>query len=155
MARSKCGAYGEVEMWIERPGRGDLLASTAGLAPPVPDLALSPLPRVVARRVCQVAFSGMLASEQARIDVHAWVERLGELTSPMTAGKVLIEAVDRGRGERHYRVCMELVVDYDHPNNRPHADVYVAIRNAFRAARRQLEIHRPCRSAGGVICLPR
>ena len=27
------------------------------------------------------------------------------------------------------------------PSNRPHEDVYVAIRNAFRAARRQLETH--------------
>ena len=32
-----------------------------------------------------------------------------------------------------------VVVDYDHPSNLPHEDVYVAIRNAFRAARRQLD----------------
>jgi hypothetical protein len=91
----------------------------------------------------------MLASEQARVEVHAWVERLGELTSPMTAGQVLIEAVDRGRKERHYRVRMELtmptglvIVGHDDRHNRPHEDVYVAIRNAFRAARRLLDLHR-------------
>ena len=96
-----------------------------------------------------MTFAGMLATEQARLEVHAWVERLGELTSPMTAGQVLIEAADRGRRERQYRVRMDLtmptgvvVVDHDHPNNRPHEDLYVAIRNAFRAARRQLEVHR-------------
>ena len=108
-----------------------------------------PMARVVARRACQVVFSRMLASEQARVEVHAWVERLGELTSRMTAGQVLIEAVDRDRKVRHYRVRMDLTlptgvvaVDYDHPNNRPHEDICVAIRNGFRAARRQLEAHR-------------
>ena len=35
-----------------------------------------------------------------------------------------------------------VAVSYDHPNNRPHQDICVAIRNAFRAARRQLEAHR-------------
>jgi Sigma 54 modulation protein / S30EA ribosomal protein len=128
----------------------DASATNDGLAPPVPVVALPPVARVVARRVCQITFAGMLASEPARVEVHAWVERLGELTSPMTSGQVLIEAFYRGREERHYRVRMELtmptgvvVVDYDHPNNRSHEDVYVAIRNAFRAARRQLELHRP------------
>jgi hypothetical protein len=112
-------------------------------------VALPTLARQVSPRPCQVTFSRMLASQEARVEVHAWVERLGELTSSMTAGQVLIEAVERGRRERHYRVRMDLtmptgvvVVDYDHPNNRPHEDVCVAIRNAFRAARRQLEAHR-------------
>ena len=90
----------------------------------------------------------MPASEPPRAEVHAWLERLGALTAPMTAGKVLIDVVDRGRKPQHYRVRMDLtmpmgvvVVDYDHPNNGPHEDVFVAIRNAFRAARRQLEAH--------------
>src|SRR5579863_3488379 len=124
-------------------------ASSDEVAPPVPVVPLPPTARVVARRVCQVTFAGMPASEEARGEVHAWVERLGELTSPMMTGQVLIEAVDRDRKERHYRVRMDLtmptgvvVVDHDHPNNRPHEDLYVAIRNAFRAARRQLEVHR-------------
>jgi hypothetical protein len=130
-------------------GAGDRSTSGDGPAPPVQVVALPPAARLVARRVCQVAFAGMLPSEQTRVEVHAWVERLGELISPMTAGQVLIEVVDRGRKERQYRVRMDLtmpggvvVVDHDHPNNRPHEDVYVAIRNGFRAARRQLEIYR-------------
>jgi ribosome-associated translation inhibitor RaiA len=91
----------------------------------------------------------MLASEDARAEVHAWIERLGDLTRTITAGQVLVEGIDRGRKERHYRVRMDLtmptgvvVVDHGHPSNLPHEDVFVAIRNAFRAARRQLEIHR-------------
>jgi hypothetical protein len=124
-------------------------STSKGDIPPAPVVPLAPLARVVAPRVCQVAFAGVPASEQARAEVHAWVERLGDLTSSMTTGRVLIEAVERGRKERVYRVRMDLtmptgmvVVDHDHPNNRPHGDVYVAIRNGFRAARRQLEIHR-------------
>ncbi len=104
--------------------------------------------RFVPRRPCQIAFAGMVASEPPRVEVHAWLEKLGALTAGMTAGQVLIETVDRGRKDRHYRVRMDLtlptgivVVDYDHPNNGPHEDVFVAIRNAFRAARRELETH--------------
>ena len=115
---------------------------------PVAVLAPALVARVVPRYACQIAFGGMPASEPPRAEVHAWLARLGALTAPMTAGQVLIEAVDRGRKEQHYRVRMDLtlptgvvVVDYDHPNNGPHEDVYVAIRNAFRAARRQLEAH--------------
>jgi ribosome-associated translation inhibitor RaiA len=117
-----------------------------------PIAALAPAPalaaRVVPRIPCQITFRGMVASEPPRAEVRAWLEKLGPLTSSMTAGQVLIEAVDRGRKEQHYRVRMDLtlptsvvVVDYDHPSNGPHEDVYVAIRNAFRAARRQLEAH--------------
>jgi ribosome-associated translation inhibitor RaiA len=104
--------------------------------------------RVAPRRACQITFGGMLASEPTRVEVHAWLDRLHELTASMTGGQVLIEAVDRGHKERHYRVRMNLtmptgvvVVDHDHPSNGPHEDVFVAIRNAFRAARRQLETH--------------
>jgi ribosome-associated translation inhibitor RaiA len=65
----------------------------------------------------------------------------------MTGGEVAIEAVDQGRKERQYRVRIQLalpagavIVGPDHPGNAAHEDVYVAIRNAFRAARRQLEL---------------
>ena len=111
-------------------------------------LAPALVARVAPRSVCQIAFGGMLASEPPRVEVHAWIDRLGALTAPITAGQVRIEAVDRGRKPQHYRVRMDLtlptgvvVIDYDHPSNGPHEDVYVAIRNAFRAARRQLEAH--------------
>lgn len=132
----------------EPSASSDMVAATVHVVP-LPTVA-----RQVSPRTCQVTFSRMLASQDARVEVHAWVERLGELTSSMTAGQVLIEAVERGRRERHYRVRMDLtmptgvvVVNYDHPNNRPHEDVCVAIRNAFRAARRQLEAHRQTVSA--------
>ena len=96
---------------------------------------------------CQIIFKGTDPSEAARVEVRAWLDRLGALTTPMIGGQVVIEAVDEGRREdRRYHVRMELTmpegvvsVGPDHPSNGPHEDVYVAIRNAFRAARRQLE----------------
>jgi len=97
---------------------------------------------------CQIVFTGVDPSEPPRVEIRAWLAKLGALTAPMTGYRVVIEAVDEGRKTRVYRVRMELtmpsavvVVGLDHPINGPHEDVYVAIRNAFRAARRQLESH--------------
>jgi hypothetical protein len=97
-------------------------------------------------RPCQIIFEGIPASEPARVEVRAWLARLGALTAPMIRGEVAIGAVNQGRKEPRYRVRMELVmpagpvrVGPEHPANLPHEDVYVAIRNAFRAARRELE----------------
>lgn len=113
-----------------------------------------PLPAPVAAPVaalcpCQITFSGMLASEAPKVEVRAWLQRLGPLTAPMTGGRVLIEAIDQDRKERQYRVRLEIslpgavvVVGPEHPSNGPHEDLYVAIRNAFRGARRELELHR-------------
>ena len=111
-----------------------------GAPPPVATVPRVPLPP------CRIVFEGFVASEPPRIEVRAWLARLGALTAPMTGGEVAIQALDEGRKERRYRVRMELVmpdgllvVGSDHPANPPHEDVYVAIRNAFRAARRELE----------------
>ena len=100
----------------------------------------------IAERPCRITFHGFAPSEPPRVEVRAWLARLGALTAPMTGGDVAIEAVDKGFKERHYRVRIELqmpggpvLVGSDHPANLPRDDVYVAIRNAFRAARRQLE----------------
>jgi hypothetical protein len=129
-------------------GTDEVLLPLSEPAPPATVAAPPPVVRVAPRRPCQVTFAGMVASEPPRAEVHAWLDRLDPLTASMIDGQVLIEAVDRGRQERQYRVRMNLtlasgvvVVDYEHPSNAPHEDVFVAIRNAFRAARRQLEAH--------------
>jgi hypothetical protein len=123
------------------------VVTDAIVASPPPDAAVPP---VVPPRPCRITFHGFVPSEPPRIEVRAWLARLGALTAPMTGGEVAIEAVDQGRKERRYRVRMELVmpagavlVGSDHPANLPHEDVYVAIRNAFRAARRELELRQP------------
>ena len=107
---------------------------------------------------CQITFLGMDAVEAAKVEVLAWLPRLGALTDQATGAHVLIEAVDEHRKQRLYRVRMELamqegvvVVTHDHPSNVAHEDVYVAIRNAFRAARRQLEDYFKTRSVSAGI----
>jgi hypothetical protein len=119
---------------------GARAATDAVESPPPP-----PDEPAIAPRPCRITFHGFAASEPPRIEVRAWLSRLGALTAPMTGGEVAIEALDQGRKERQYRVRMELqmprgpvIVGSDHPGNSSHEDVYVAIRNAFRAARREL-----------------
>ena len=139
---------------------------TAGSSPATPAAPIAPaavvVPAVVAPspiaaapalpprfiHPCHIIFKGMDPSEAGRVEVRAWLDRLGPLTTPMIAGQVVIEAIDEGRrDDRRYHVRMELTmpegvvtIGPDHPSNGAHEDVYVAIRNAFRAARRQLEI---------------
>lgn len=113
--------------------------SPIGAAPALPPRFVHP---------CHITFKGMDPSEAGRVEVRAWLERLGPLTTPMIAGQVVIEAIDEGRrDDRRYHVRMALTmpegvvtIGPEHPSNGAHEDVYVAIRNAFRAARRQLEI---------------
>jgi hypothetical protein len=148
---------GSPDFPVTPEGAGEAATSVAPVAaPPVPVAAdaapvipVVPLAPVAAACPCQITFSGMLASEAPKAEVRAWLQRLGPLTAPMTGGRVLIEAIDQDRKERQYQVRLEIsmpgevvVVGPDHPSNGPHEDVYVAIRNAFRGARRQLELHR-------------
>ena len=111
-----------------------------GIAPAAPIVVkLRPAP-------CRIDFEGCTGTEAARVEVRAWLDRLGDLTTPMTGAEVVIESIFEPRKERLYRVRMRLTmraavvaVAPDHPNNGPHEDIFCAIRNAFRAARRQLE----------------
>jgi hypothetical protein len=116
-------------------------------AAPPPVQAAPPPVQAAPPRPCHIVFEGLVASEPPRTEIRAWLERLGALTAPMTGGEVAISAVDQGRKERQYRVRLKLampagavIVGPDHPGNAAHEDIYVAIRNAFRAARRQLEL---------------
>ena len=98
---------------------------------------------------CQITFVGMDAAEPLRLEVRAWLARLGPVMADVKSGHVLIEGVEEPRKMRTYRVRMDLPlsdgttvsVTHEHPSNGAHEDVYVAIRNAFRAARRALEEH--------------
>jgi hypothetical protein len=121
----------------------------------------TPARPVAPRANCQIAFVGTTASEAPRAEVHAWLAKLGLLTAAMTEGRVVIEAVDEDHKERRYRVRMDLTmphgivtVGHDHPNNGAHEDIYVAIRNAFRAGRRELEAYSLSRGAPAPAELP-
>jgi hypothetical protein len=132
------------------------------LAPPTAEIAIpTPARPVVPRANCQIAFVGTTASEPPRAEVFAWLAKLGLLTASMTEGRVVIEAVDEDHKERRYRVRMDLTmphgivtVGHDHPNNGAHEDIYVAIRNAFRAGRRELEAYSLSRGAPAPVELP-
>jgi len=138
----------------------NLATPTAEADIPEAEIA-APVRQVAVRANCQIAFVGMTASEPPRAEVHAWLARLGLLTAPMTAGRVVIEAVDQDHKERRYRVRMDLTmpngtvtVGHDHPNNAAHEDIYVAIRNAFRAGRCELEAYSSACGAPAPADLP-
>ena len=132
------------------------------LAPPTVEIEVpAPARHVPPRANCQIAFVGATASEPPRAEVFAWLAKLGLLTASMTEGRVVIEAVDEDHKERRYRVRMDLTmphgivtVGHDHPNNAAHEDIYVAIRNAFRAGRRELEAYSLSRGAPAPVELP-
>ena len=129
--------------------------------PPVETEIPAPARPAPPRANCQIAFVGTTASEPPRAEVHAWLAKLGLLTAPMTEGRVVIEAIDQDHKERRYRVRMDLTmphgvvtVGHDHPHNGAHEDIYVAIRNAFRAGRRELEAYSAARGAAPPAELP-
>lgn len=88
----------------------------------------------------------MDAVEAARVEVYAWLAKLAPLMAGLTSSHVVIAVTDERREGRLYHVNMELdlpggivSVEHGHPRNAPHEDIYVAIRNGFRAARQLLE----------------
>lgn len=79
--------------------------------------------------------------------IHEWVEKLERVFDRITRCEVLVETPHRhhrqGR-EFHVRVRLtvpggELVASHDPGPDGAHEDVYVALRDAFLAAKRQLE----------------
>lgn len=81
--------------------------------------------------------------------VDRWVSRLEQVYPRIERCDVLIERPHRHQhqGQRfHVRLTLsvpgpDVVVSRDHALDGAHEDLYVAIRDAFRAARRQLEDH--------------
>jgi ribosome-associated translation inhibitor RaiA len=92
-------------------------------------------------------FKGLDRSEAAEARVLEWVEKLTRVSTDITRCEVLIEEPHRHQrlGRRfHVRVELhvpgkDIVVSHDPGEDGAHDDVYVAIRDAFTAARRQLE----------------
>ncbi|MEO5767386.1 MAG: hypothetical protein ABIS92_03465 [Polyangia bacterium] len=97
----------------------------------------------------QIIFSGLEGSEPVRTEVRAWLTKVAPLIGDggITRGHVLIEATyqhHHGAGWR-YQASLELatpvgvtLIATDCAGNNPSDDIYVAVRNVFRCARRAL-----------------
>ncbi len=95
----------------------------------------------------QISFRNMDRSETVEAKVRERAARLESYFNHISSCRVVIEAPERRRRKGklyHVRVEIgvpgtELVVSRHPRNKHAHEDVYVAVRDAFDAARRQLE----------------
>jgi cold shock CspA family protein len=100
------------------------------------------------QRSLQISFRGLQPSEAIEKAVREHAERLDRF-GPIMSCRVVVEAGHRRHHQGtiyHVRIDMtvprgEIVVSRDPAEHHAHEDVYVAVRDAFDAARRQLEDH--------------
>ena len=97
----------------------------------------------------QITFRGMETSPTVESRIREKAAKLDSLYDRITSCRVVVEAPHR----RHHKGKLylvkidmtvpggELVVNTEHRNNHAHEDIYVAVRDAFDALRRQLEDH--------------
>jgi len=97
----------------------------------------------------QVSFVGVAGSDRVRDAVLEEIDRLEQIHPRITGCHVVVAVPHRRHrqgGLYSVRIDIvvphgELVVNRDHHENHAHEDVFVAIRDAFDAARRRLEDH--------------
>lgn len=95
----------------------------------------------------QITFRGMETSEAVEARIHEKVAKLENFHDRITSCRVVVEAPHRRHQKgRLYSVRIdltvpggELVVNNEKRFHQSHEDVYVALRDAFNAMRRQLE----------------
>jgi cold shock CspA family protein len=97
----------------------------------------------------QITFRDLEPSPAVEQLVHHWIDKLAQVYPRIERCDVLIERPHQHQhqGQRfHVRVSLavpgpDVVVSRDHALDGAHEDLHVAVRDAFRAARRQLEDH--------------
>lgn len=97
----------------------------------------------------QIAFRNMQASDAVEARIRARAAALERFADDLVSCRVAVELQARHRHQGNlFRVRIdlkvpgrELVAGGGHDIDHAHEDVYVAIRDAFDAARRQLEDH--------------
>lgn len=97
----------------------------------------------------KIAFRGMTSSPAVEAFVREWAAKLEGVYGRIQRCDVVVEAPHlRRRQGNQYRVRValsvpggQLVVSRDAGVDQAHQDVYVAVRDSFQAARRQLEDH--------------
>ncbi len=95
----------------------------------------------------QITFRGMDPSDNIAAKIRERAEKLDRFHERITAVRVVFEQSHRGHHQGnlfHVRVDItvaggEIVVGHDHHDEHEHEDPYVAVRDAFDAARRRLE----------------
>lgn len=97
----------------------------------------------------QISFRGLPSTDAIEAKVRAHAARLERYYDHITGCRVMIESPHRRHHQGklyHVRIDLtvpgkELVVSREPAEHHAHEDVYVAIRDAFDAARRRLEDH--------------
>jgi ribosomal subunit interface protein len=97
----------------------------------------------------QVVFRNMAPSEAIEANIRARAQKLEQYYDRIMSCRVVVEQHHRHRHQGnlfHVRVDLkvpdaELIASRDPAEHHAHEDVYVAIRDAFDAVRRQLEDH--------------
>lgn len=97
----------------------------------------------------QVTFRDMASTPALDKLVRSWVSKLEHVYDRIERCHVFVERPHQHhrQGQRvHVRVTLavpgpDIVVNHDHALDGAHEDMYVAIRDAFQAARRRLEDH--------------
>ncbi len=97
----------------------------------------------------EIKFRNVDASPAVEAKVREGAEKLGHFDPRIQWCNVAVEGVDKHRHKgRLYQVSVNLgvpgktiQVNRAKPNNPAHSDIYVAVRDAFKAAARQVEDH--------------
>ncbi len=95
----------------------------------------------------QITFRGLTHSDAVETHIREKAEKLNAIYARLMSCRVMVEATHRNHQQGnlfHVRVEIgvpgkELVVSRESHDNHAHEDVYVVIRDAFDAAKRQLE----------------
>ena len=94
----------------------------------------------------QVSFRDISHSDFVKKRICEKVEKLKKYTNRITFCRVIVDAPHRHHNKgKLYHVCIDLslpgekIVVARDPDDHSHEDVYIAIRDAFEAARRQLK----------------
>ena len=96
--------------------------------------------------ILEISYKNMGSSESLERQVRERFAQLEKIYDRLISCRVVIEKAPEEGKTFHVRVDMvapgrELVVRRDPGDNRAHSDAHVAIRDAFDAARRQLQDH--------------
>lgn len=97
----------------------------------------------------QIVFRNMDASPAVEVEVRERVDRLERFFDRVIGCRVTVEAPHRHQSKGKLYAChiaiavpgQEIVIGHEGPRNQAHEDVYVAVREAFAAAQRQLQDH--------------